>query len=738
MGKGRGAAALLIGLATSTFMATQATAQEAVPATQQTPEPQNYPDIVVTAQKRSQRLQDVGIAVTALGAEGIAELGRQDVTALVTKVPGLQANQFSPTITVFNIRGVSQNDFADSQEAPIAFYSDEAYVSALGAISGQTFDLERVEVLRGPQGTLFGRNATGGLIQVTSAKPTDMLDGFLTLTGGSYGQFATEGAISGPISDKLRGRLSFTSDNHRGYIDNTLGRALGGARFYASRLQLAADLGPGELTLKGTLLANDHDSGAGMYTAFVTVPNADGLGAYIPTNDNPYGTCPGCSPFGYRPDTAVRRVSLDHQPDFNRRYWGLSARYVADLGAITLTSITDYQNLAKNYTEDSDVSPVDGFVYTTSQRLYQLSQELRLSHSGPRLTWVAGLYGLKINSDNGYTADLSNSFGLRSDYGGTLETKSFAVFGQAEYKINTLVSVIGGLRYSYDNKKYYYFNRMTGATDFYFNPTLYPDLADKTFENYSAKGELDLRPNKNTLLYFSVNRGTKAGGFGTTAFQPIDPATLPFKQEVLTNYEGGFKLTLFDRTTHFNASIFHYDYKDYQAFTIVGLSQAIVNNNARVNGLEVEIDSRPAVGLYLQAFVSLLNTKVFGITLPSGRIADRVMPQAPKTSIGGQVRYEFSVGKGKAALQTDWKYNSSQWFSTFNAPVDLEAGYVVGNARASYTFDGGHWEAAVFVNNLTDKTYRIYNLDLTNPIGLTQSTFARPRWIGGSLTYRIR
>jgi iron complex outermembrane receptor protein len=123
-------------------------------------------EIVVTAQKREQKLQDIGLSVTAIGGAMLDSVGRQDMTALAAQVPGLQVASYSPTITVFNIRGVSQNDFADSQEAPIAFYNDEVYISALGAISGQLFDLERVEMLRGPQGTLFGRNATGGLIQV--------------------------------------------------------------------------------------------------------------------------------------------------------------------------------------------------------------------------------------------------------------------------------------------------------------------------------------------------------------------------------------------------------------------------------------------------------------------------------------------------------------------------------------------------------------------------------------------
>ncbi|NML90661.1 TonB-dependent receptor [Sphingobium sp. TB-6] len=694
-------------------------------------------EIFVTAQKRAQRLQDVGISVSALGQSELAAVGRQDVTAIATLVPGVQVNQFSPTATVFNIRGVSQNDFADSQEAPIAFYNDEAYVGLLGAISGQNFDLERVEVLRGPQGTLFGRNATGGLIQVVTAKPTSHLDGFLTLTGGSDSQFATEGAISGPISDTVRGRIAFTTDRRNGYVKNALGRDLGGTRFYAGRAQLAADVGGGTLLVKAQILRNDHDSGAGAYTAAVSAVNADGLGRFVGPNEDVYGTCAGCNSFGYRPPASPRRVEEDHRSDFDRTYWTGSARYEHDLGAVTLTSITDYQSLRKGYTEDSDVSPVNFFTYLARQKAHQVSQELRLSGTGSRITWVAGLYGIEIKSTTAYRIELP-SFGVETNFGGVLKTKSVAAFGQLEYKVNPFLSVIGGFRYSYDDKKYDFFQVETGSLPLLFNKANYPDLAHRNFDNYSGKVEIDIKPTDDVLLYASVNRGTKAGGFGTPAFQPIDPSSIPFDEEVLTNFEGGAKLTLLDRKAHLNAAAFHYRYRGYQAFTLVGLTQAIVNNNARVNGFEVDADIRPVQGLYLQAFLTYLDAKVFDITLPSGRIADRRMPQAPRLSFGGTMRYEAEIGSGTLTLQTDWKRNGTSYFTAFNAPVDREPAYWVGNGRVSYRFNDSGFEIAAFVNNITDKTYRIYNLDVTNPVGITQQTFARPRWVGASLTYRIQ
>jgi iron complex outermembrane receptor protein len=696
-----------------------------------------YGAIVITAQKREQNIQNVSLAISALGREGLADFGRQDVSALAAKLPSLQVLAFSPTLTVFNIRGVSQNDFADTQEAPIAFYNDEVYIGALGAIAGQTYDLERVEMLRGPQGTLFGRNATGGLVQIITAKPTRDLAGFLTVTGGSYGQIATEGAISGPLSETLRARLSFTTEHRGGYIENAVGKDIGNARFYAGRFQLAGDVGTGgSFTLKIQGMRNDDERNGGLYSHRSAVVNADGLGEYVGPNENPFGTCNGCDAFGYvQAGSDPFKVAFDGPNSFSRTYWSGTLRYEQDLGSVTLTSITDYQYLKKRYGEDGDMSPAPIFLYYTAQDLDQYSQELRLSGDSDRLNWVVGGYGIKIVSDNAYNTDLS-PLGLDEVYGGRLKTTSFAAFGQVEYSISDQFTLVGGARYSYDRKVLDFTHFENGVVDFTFNRASVGNLARQVSKDYSGKLGINYQPNDDTLIYASINRGIKGGGFGTPAFKPGDLSTIPFKKEVLTDYEGGVKLTL-GGNTHLNLSAFYYDYKDYQAFELVGIALAVRNKDATIKGLEFEFNTRPVEGLYLSTFATYLDSKVKDVTLPGGRVTDARMPQAPEFSAGGLVRYEMPLGDGKLALQTDWKYDSTQYFSTFNAPVDRQAGRVIGNARISYTSADRKWELAGFVTNLTDKHYKLYNLDLSGPFGFTQQTYARPRWFGASITRRI-
>jgi iron complex outermembrane receptor protein len=209
----------LAGLIATPCLAQTAPASAGAPAT---PAADTVDTVVVTAQRREQKLQDVGIAVTVLNAKALASQGIKDSTDLTRTVPSLRMNEYTPSAVVFNIRGVSQNDFGDEQEPPVAVYQDDSYASSFVASGFPLFDLQRVEVLRGPQGTLFGRNATGGAIQFISNKPTDQLSGYATVGTGSYGDFNMEGAISGPLAENLQARISGMRDEAGGYLQDII------------------------------------------------------------------------------------------------------------------------------------------------------------------------------------------------------------------------------------------------------------------------------------------------------------------------------------------------------------------------------------------------------------------------------------------------------------------------------------------------------------------------------------
>jgi iron complex outermembrane recepter protein len=697
-------------------------------------------EIIVTAQRREQNVQDVGVSVTAIGAEGLQTLGHQNIVYLSQQVPNLQVQQYSPVVTVFNIRGVSQNDVTAGEEAPIAFYNDGVYVSMMGALAGQAFDLDRVEVLEGPQGTLFGRNATGGAIQVITAKPTKDFEGYASVTGGSFNQFASDVAVSGPLSDSVRGRLAISTNYNGDFVTNLIGPGAGDARFYAGRGQLQFDIGSsGTLLAKVEYLRNDNESG-GAYTHISAGVNSLGLGYPIGTSVNFWNTCAGCDSFGYKtPNPNDPFVGeWDYFGWFDRKYWNADIQYDQQLSFGKLTSITDYQTLYTSYGEDSDVSPNPVFSTTLNTNSYQISEELRLDGATDRLNWLVGVYGLKIHGNDWYGNDGQPFFGFDVNYGGDLDTKSWALFTQEEYKLSDVFRLILGARYNSDKKEDDYTNYTNGFFTYAFNPTTYPDFASQTYRNWQGKLELDAKPNPNTLLYISANRGTKAGGFNTPLFPPTSPQQMTFDQEVLWDYEAGFKLTLADNKVTFNGAAYHYDYHNYQAYDVNGFALLVTNHPAQLTGAEFTLNARPIPPLMLSAFVTNVYTlRVDDVVVPAGESLTRYFPQDPKLTFGGSVSYEIPLQSGKVLLSTNWKYNTWQYFSAFNAPIDYEHPYAVGNVRVSYTTRSGNWDVAAFVNNVCDRYYRIFDFDNSSTLGSGEGAFAPPRWYGGQVTFRF-
>ncbi|HYE48634.1 MAG TPA: TonB-dependent receptor [Azospirillaceae bacterium] len=701
---------------------------------------QELEEVVVTAQKRAQSLQDVGVAITALSGDRLQEMGMRSTTDIVSQVPSLQVSKFSPAVTVFNIRGVSQNDFSAHLEGPVAVYMDEAYVSALGGLDNQMFDLERVEILRGPQGTLFGRNATGGLIHFVSRKPEAVPDGYLQATAGEFGQRQLEGAVGGALGDGMAARASFSLNRQDGYLENRIGRDVHGARNYAGRVQLLVDVGADADFLLNVRGSKNDDEPAGGYSHAPAARDADGLGRRVAGDEDFYGTCAGCDPYGYRePDDDPHTGSFDREGFFDRSTRGITGRLRWDVGGAELVALSDYIHLKKRYGEDTDGSPNAVLNYDTRQTFDQVSQEMRLSGDGEGLRWVGGAYYLDIRTRDAAAVALP-LFGARYDTRWGLRTRSWALFGQAEADLAPDWTVIAGARYTDDDKRFRF--RQSEATLgelIRFDATRFPDLAARDFRDVNAKAELDWRPVDDVLAYASVNRGTKGGNWAAPVL-PSGPVEgierdLPHDKEVLTSYELGVKSTVLGGSTRINAAAFYYDYDDYQAFTLQNVSQSIGNRNAVAKGFELELTTAPAEGLEVQLGVSLLDGEVEDIRLPEGGTADRDLPQMPGLGLNGLVRYAWPVLGGEAVAQGDFKYSDSFYFTVLNSAIDREPSYLVGNLRLSFTSGDERWQAALFVNNVTDERYRTYTLD-ASALGFALDSFAPPRWFGASIAYR--
>ncbi len=743
----------LIGTLALTLFATGALAQEVLE------------EVIVTAQKREQSMQDIGISVTAYTGEQMHEMGITNSVDLTAMTPGLQytvPNAEGSQINFF-LRGVGLNDFTDANENPVATYMDEVYRGAMGGLHFQLFDVERAEVLRGPQGTLYGRNTTGGLIHFISKKPTDTIEAYGDVTYGSYDTLQFEGALSGPIPwiDGLKARVSLATNNHDGYVKNEAGRDYNSTDAFAGRVQLQYD--PTETF---SALLNFHgswnDGHVGAWQHQSTKPGPDG-NVELPADEDFYGTCPGCDAFGYRDnDDNPWHGEFDRDGDVVVDSWGLSGRFEWKSEGFDIVSITAFEKLSRLQEEDTDATPFPLLEPTFGGDTDQITQELRISGDTEQMRWQAGFYYFSSEVDANYLLDLTNLGFVYFDANYLQDTESWSVFGNLEYDLNPMWTVVGGLRYTEEEKDLDYTNvDLTGLyafltgigavpltpfrpnpdDAFVFNSGSVGDLAKHDKSNITGKIELDFKPTDELLVYASFSRGVKSAGFntgfldGTFIFASNTPQTIPFDDETLHAWEMGVKSTLFNGTTRLNASGFYYDYQDFQTFRFELLNQVIFNTDAEVYGAELELITSPWEGWDFLFGLALLDATAEDIPDPvTGLGRDRTMVSAPDVTFNGMARYSWPMWGGTMAAVATMQFQDETFFDIQNHPISRENGYVIGNARLQWSSPTERWHAAVFVNNIADEEYLSYTFDFTS-FGFNQQAYGRPRWIGGTVGY---
>ena len=721
-------------------------------------------EVVVTAQKREQNIQDVGIAVTAFSGEQLEQLGVTNTTEITQQSPGLQLFTYTPSLIVFNIRGVSQNNFIDTLEAPVAVYMDEAYVASLNGLGQQLFDMERVEVLRGPQGTLFGRNATGGVIHyLTNAPDENELNGYIKGGIGEYSNYIAEGAVGGALAPNFRARVAGRFEKADGYTKSvTEGvRDTNGKDGFAIRASAQFDVSEGVRVDAKVYYSEDNDAPTGGYVAYASKAS----------RETGYGATPESTPIA----GSVHKHANGLEGSLDRDVTSVTGKITWDVNDnLQFISITSYMDIHKDYFEDAGGGFIPNFPYNPVADTSQFSQELRLSGSQDRFRWQVGGYYLDleiVGSDyvSGEFVTLLPEGRIDADW--NLDSKNWSVFGQAEFDLTEQLTFTGGLRYSQDDKSYSLSNTSRGdglidalSGEFVppdielFNSAWFSsDLTEIDYGDFAVRAQLDWRPNDDLLVFAAFNRGIKGGNFTTFFSTPQD---LAHDEEVLHSYEIGFKKTFPGMGMRLNATGFYYDYDDYQAFGLIAAFPEIRNTDAEVYGGEVEVTWSPMDRLDLLAGVSFLESEIdrvptvqsfFGIILPSQQIEGNELPTSPAVSINFLARYAIPMATagGEFALQIDGNYNSDQYLDVFNSAASKEQAYFVGNLRFSYTTADEKWTATAFIKNFTDTKHRLYLLDLaagdlfTPPDapadgnGIIEQVYAPPRWIGASVSYRF-
>ncbi|MBY8823459.1 TonB-dependent receptor [Sphingomonas colocasiae] len=724
--------------------------------------------IVVTAQKRAQDLQDVPISVAVASAAQLREQNIISSVALGRIVPNLTVSDYgNPVFTIFTLRGVSQFDFSDHQESPVAVFTDGSYVPYLSAVGANLFDLERVEVLRGPQGTLFGRNATGGVVQLISARPTEQLSGYGQLSYGNYKALRAEGAISGPIGGGVLGRLSVVRDRHDGYFRNiTTGTRKGDGDNVSARGQLYKEFAGGSdigliarysrdtvSTIPNRAQPGYPDPVTGLYVNGSGPDFAAFCSAFFGT-----GVGAGATDCLSGDVAAGGRYTIQNDRDgggLKRTSYGATLTANLKLSDdITLTSVTSYSHLDKAYRdEDSDGTSLDYLRFEQGAKARDVQQELRLTGKGDWGQWLLGAYYLNIHGryDSGFSFYPTDpDFQALASNRWTLRTRSIAFFGQGEVRLAERLKLVGGLRYTWDRKTIDYRTACLGAGCGIFGLDN-PDIVQGTGYNASVPGarpvrstgnwdgkiQLSYEPSADALLYAGVSRGTKAGGFnaGTTAFYTV--AQTRFDDEVLTDYEAGFKLSLVDRRLTINGSLFYYDYKGVQLFSQLGTSTLTFNSDARIYGAELEARARVTSTLDIGAAGALLDTRtdpveVLNPLAGTVTLSRQALPNAPKRTLTLYGRKVWPIGEYRLTTQGDVKWLSATRLNLIDYPATRQPAYALANARISFGPADGPWEISAFVQNMFDKAYSVAAVPYQTTNGATMNIYAPPRLYGVS------
>lgn len=756
-------------LCTASFLSLSAAAAQAQTGTAPVADPANPPapavanndDIVVTAQRRSENIQSVPITIQAFTGDRLKDLGvnaTSDLGKVATNVtvalPQGAGNQ--PAIT---IRGIGLNVNNSNNSGPNGVYVDEFYLSAPTSQGFAMFDLERVEVLKGPQGTLYGRNTSGGAINFVTRKPTDTLDGYFGVSYGNFGTAQFSGAIGGPIADGVAGRIAFVRNYSDGFFYNT----------FLNRRQNGADDISGRASLLLTPTSDLKILLVGHASRVDRLPDTYAhLGAFVPGSVQA-GAPLACSPSAVY---AAQCEDLYGQPTDPRRYHvgsnrtehlrvddiGGTARVDWSPGSITATSITGYNYNKRLLPEDSDSSPFRQLEVTWGNKSHEFTQELRLNQVADRYNWVVGLYYLReiLTQDQNYglLLDFDRFFGPGAGDGiasrqfadNRQVTDAYAAFGQGEYSLtDTLKAVLGG-RFTHERRTFRFRSAIQyqdGGIDSFAPLTQITDATNGLKNSaFSWRAGLNYTPRPRLLFYGTVTTGFKGGDFNGGFLSP-DPAQAVIQQqpvlpEKVTTYEVGMKSEFFDRRVTFNVAAFYNDYRNLQLFALVPsplgpLNVAANARKARTYGADVDLTVRPVRNLTLSAQVGLLDTKLTQFLL----VADPSVPDysgnqlafSPKFSTFLQGQYTIPLAdRQNLDIQLSATHKSRQFLDSSNDPYTTQAGYWTADARVALTIE--KLELAGFVRNIGDTYYASAAFNSISPFGYVQPVYAPPRTYG--------
>jgi len=722
--------------------------------------PRVIEEIIVTAQKRENSAQLLPVSLTAISGESMRKAGITSAQDLSGISPSLNATLGNGQLQL-TMRGVG-NELVLSGvgESGVAFHSNGIYLGSNITPTFGFFDLERIEIMRGPQGTLWGRNSTGGAINVIQNRPSQVFEGYLDLSNGNYGSKSIEGAISGPVTDKVSARLAVNYRNADGYIDNLAaggGDDFGGEDDFSARFSIEFTFGDTGSWLLATGYGDRDINGHALKQEGTAFP----VGTINPIAGTPGGLSFQEAAFGVtaeRGELETYGIIKDARETLQLHYF--TSELSTDFLGSNLTFITDYREHERESLADNGFTPTAISELRTlySEDVDEFSQEIRLaSISSGDLEWLVGVFYYQQNIDVSTAVgwgpwpgvpDVLFGGAFGPDYpqvslllGGDLKVKSLGLFGQSTYRINDKWTTTLGLRYSRDDKTGSEFNTFRlGAQDGIPLQQL-TGTFDKNWSEWTGKLGFEYSLANNTFAFANFSTGYKSGGVNLGGF------TGAFDPETIASYEVGIKSTLWDRRLRLNTTAFYSDFKDYQLQSVDGPSVIITNADAEIYGLEVEVDLIPA-DTWLINFVAAWNHSEVteyaqpGLLNPatfSPVSAGEPLPRTPEFSYQVGVEkniYSSNQSELTARLSYTWQDDVNlDAFATFGADEDA---YGLLDASVSLTEISGKWSVDLYGKNLTDEYYKTSSLFYAAVLGSgLQAQIGKPRTYGIRFRYNF-
>lgn len=710
-------------------------------------------EIIVTATRREQRSEDLGLSLAVLSADALDQRRIQGLEGLRQAVPSLDVfrgnGSNNPTIT---LRGIGTTNPWVNNNPSIAAHMDGFYLPMSTYLNFPMFDLERVEVLKGPQVGLYGRNSTGGAINLVSRRPTSQFEGYVDASYGSYEMADLQGAISGSLGDRLRGRLAGIVQDGGGYMDRpgTAGSTAGFSRIPGLIPGVAAvsdkdDYGDRDVVaLRGSL----EFIRAGDFDAFLTVHygrdeseivgstnvNGDVLGVFQPPDDDPHMDYDNVEPFT---DSKQRGAVLELN-------WYR--------GPYRITSITGYEALERDY-GIGDFVPLRIAEPTFNEDIDSFGQEVRVDYQREDgVRWLAGVSYSRDNID--YSRPLLGYDFLLGTLGTAFdqEDKAFAAFGHLEMPINAEWSWEGSLRYTEEDKEFdggsFPIDPFGVSAVGVAFPNVVPDglFGNPEYDDDDVSGKLAVNwePNDRILWYASAGRSFKSGGFDGSGVT-VPAAFDPFGAETVWAYELGSKYRSMNGRLFVGGSAFYYDYEDKQVLALMdlggGVTEAVIQNAAtsEVYGLDLEIRGLITDNLDAALNLTVMESEVTDWeSADPAEIADREgndLPGTPDTMLTASINWERPLANGWTLDTSLWgTYVSSAFRDIQNSRLLESDDYGIVNARIEALNPGGAWKLYVFAENLLDKEYVT---SVRSLVGMRGEYHGRPRTVGVGLRYEV-